>query len=57
VQAALAADGFEVPAGEVVRLLVALPPAHAAAGAGDAAGVDALAAALARFDAVLAQAR
>lgn len=57
VQAALAADGFDIPAAEVVRLLAALPPAHAGAGAGDAAGVEALAAALARFDTVLAQAR
>lgn len=57
VQAALAADGPDLPAAEVVRLLVALPPAHAAAGADDAAGVAALEAALARFQAVLAQAR
>ncbi|WP_230168289.1 hypothetical protein [Roseomonas sp. CECT 9278] len=57
VQAALAADGFDLPAAEVVRLLGALPPAHAAAGAGDPAGVAALQAALARFQSVLAQAR
>jgi hypothetical protein len=57
VQAALAADGPDLPAAEVVRLLSALPPAHAAAGAGDAAGVATLEAALARFQAVLAQAR
>jgi len=57
VQAALAADGFDLPASEVVLLLAALVPAHAAAGAGDAAGVAAFEAAVARFRAVLAQAR
>lgn len=57
VQAALAADGFDLPASEAVRLLGALPPAHAAAGAGDAAGVVAFQAALARFQGVVAQAR
>lgn len=57
VQAALAADGMDVPAAELVRLFAALPPAHAAAGAGDAAGVEVLAAAVARVQGVLAQAR
>jgi hypothetical protein len=57
VQAALAGDAPDLPAAEVVRLLAALPPAHAAAGAGDAAGVAALEAALARLQGVLAQAR
>ncbi|WP_198372674.1 hypothetical protein, partial [Roseomonas rosulenta] len=57
VQAALAADGFDLPAAEVVRLLGDLPPAHAAAGAEDAAGVAAFQAALARFQGVLGQAR
>jgi hypothetical protein len=57
VQAALAADGFELPASEVVRLLGALVPAHAAAGVGDTDGIASFEAALARFQPVLAQAR
>ncbi len=57
VQAALAADGPDLPAAELVRLFAALPPAHAAAGSGDAAGAAAFEAALARFQGVLAQAR
>ncbi|NMJ39844.1 hypothetical protein GWK16_01225 [Roseomonas sp. JC162] len=57
VQAALAADGPDLPAAELVRLFAALPPAHAAAGAGDAAGAASFEAALARFQGVLAQAR
>lgn len=56
-RAALAADPPDVPAAEAVALLGALPGAHAAAGAGDAAGLAGLEAALARVQAVLAQAR
>jgi len=57
VQAALAGDPPDLPAAEVVAALGALPPAHAAAGAGDAAGVAALQAASARLQGVLVQAR
>jgi len=57
VQAALAGDPPDVAASEAVNLLAAMPAAHAAAGAGDAAGVAAFEAALARFQGVLAQAR
>jgi hypothetical protein len=57
VQAALAGDPPDLPAAEIVAVLGALPPAHAAAGAGDAAGMAALEAASARLLAVLAQAR
>lgn len=57
VQATLAGDPPDVAAAEVVSLLGALPAAHAAAGAGDAAGLASLEAALTRFQSVLAQAR
>lgn len=57
VQAAMAGDPPDIAAGESVLLLSALPAAHAAAGAGDAAGVGRFEAALARFQSVLAQAR
>lgn len=57
VQAALAADGPDLPAAEVVALFAALPAAHAAAGAGDAAGVEAFAAAVARLQAFAARLR
>lgn len=56
-QARLAADPPDVAAAELVRLLAALPAAHAAAGAGDAAGVEAFAAAVARVQALATQAR
>ncbi|MBR0682418.1 hypothetical protein GXW74_18140 [Roseomonas eburnea] len=57
VQAAMAGDPPDVAANEAAVLLAALPAAHAAAGAGDVAGVAAFEAALARFQGVLAQAR
>lgn len=57
VQATLAGDPPDLAAAEVVTLLGALPTAHAAAGAADAAGLAPLDAALARFRAILAQAR
>jgi hypothetical protein len=56
-QARLAGDPPDVAAAEVVRLLGALPVAHAAAGAGDAAGVEAFGAEVARFQGLAAQAR
>jgi len=56
-QARLAADPPEIAGAELVRMLDALPPAHAAAGAGDAAGVEGFAAAVARLQALAAQAR
>ena len=56
-QAALAGDPPDIPAAEAVALLGALPGAHAAAGAGDAAGLAGLEAALARAQVVLAQVR
>jgi hypothetical protein len=56
-QARLAADPPDVAAAELVRLFAALPAAHAAAGAGDAAGVEAFAAAVARAQALAAEAR
>lgn len=55
-QQRLAGDTPDVAAAELLRLLAALPPAHAAAGAGDAAGVEAFAAAVARFQGLAAQA-
>lgn len=56
-QARLAADPPEVAGAELHRMLGALPQAHAAAGAGDAAGVEAFGAAVARIQALAAQAR
>jgi hypothetical protein len=56
-QARLAADPPEVAAAELNRLLGALPAAHAAAGAGDAAGVELFAAEVARMQALALQAR
>lgn len=56
-QQRLAGDPPDVAAAELLRLLGALPAAHAAAGAGDAAGVEAFAAEVARFQALAAQAR
>lgn len=56
-QAALAGDPPDIPAAEAVALLGALPGAHAAAGAGDAAGLAGLEAAIARAQSVLVQAR
>ncbi|MBR0672776.1 hypothetical protein [Neoroseomonas soli] len=57
VQATLAGDPPDIAAAEAVSLLAALPSAHAAAGAGDAAGLSSFEASLARFQSVLAQAR
>lgn len=56
-QQRLAGDAPDVAAAELLRLLGALPAAHAAAGAGDAAGVEAFAAEVARFQGLAAQAR
>jgi hypothetical protein len=56
-QARLAGDPPDVAAAELHRLFGALAAAHAAAGAGDAAGVEAFAAEVARFQSVAAQAR
>jgi hypothetical protein len=56
-QARLAADPPEVAAAELHRLLGALPGAHAAAGAGDAAGVERFAGEVARMQALALQAR
>ncbi len=56
-QTRLAGDPPEVAAAELHRLLGALPPAHAAAGAGDAAGVEAFAGEVARMQALALQAR
>ncbi|HWT10410.1 MAG TPA: hypothetical protein VN329_14690 [Roseomonas sp.] len=56
-QARLAADPPEVAGAELHRLLGALPPAHAAAGAGDAAGVEAFAGEVARIQSLALQAR
>lgn len=56
-QARLAADPPEVAGAELNRMLDAIPAGHAAAGAGDAAGVEAFGAAVARLQALVAQAR
>lgn len=56
-QARLAADPPEVAAAELHRLLGTLPGAHAAAGAGDAAGVERFAGEVARMQALALQAR
>lgn len=56
-QARLAADPPEVAAAELHRLLGGLPAAHAAAGAGDAAGVETFAGEVARMQALALQAR
>ncbi|MEO3474161.1 hypothetical protein AAFN86_19995 [Roseomonas sp. CAU 1739] len=56
-QARLAADPPEVAGAELHRMLGALPAAHAAAGAGDAAGVEAFGAEVARMQSLAAQAR
>lgn len=57
VQASLAGDPPDLPAAEVVAALAVLPSAHAAAGAGDEAGLAGLQAAVARLQGVLVQAR
>lgn len=56
-QARLAADPPEVAAAELAQIFAAMPAAHRAAGAGDAAGVEAFAASVARLRAIEAQAR
>lgn len=56
-QARLAADPPEVAGAELSRLFGALPAAHAAAGAGDAAGVEVFAGEVARMQALALQAR
>lgn len=56
-QARLAADPPDVTAAELSRMFDALPAGHASAGAGDAAGVEAFGAAVARLQAVMAQPR
>lgn len=56
-QARLAGDPPDVAGAELHRMLGAVPAAHGAAGAGDAAGVDAFAAEVARMQALAALAR
>jgi hypothetical protein len=56
-QARLAADPPEVAGTELHRMLGTLPAAHAAAGAGDAMGVEAFAAEVARLQALAALGR
>jgi hypothetical protein len=56
-QARMAGDPPEVAAVELRRMVGALPSAHAAAGAADAAGVEAFAAEVARMQALAALAR
>lgn len=56
-QARTAADPPEVAGTELHRMIGALPAAHAAAGAGDAAGVEGFAVEVARMQALAGQAR
>lgn len=56
-QTRLAGDPPDVAGAELARLFAALPPAHAAAGAGDAAGVEAFAAEVGRMRALAVLAR
>ncbi|MBW6397108.1 hypothetical protein KPL78_04570 [Roseomonas sp. HJA6] len=56
-QARIAADPPEVAGAELHRRLGAIPAGHAAAGAGDAAGVEAFGAAVGRLQSLLVQAR
>ncbi len=56
-QARIAADPPEVAGAELARMFGALPAAHAAAGAGDAAGVEAFAVEVGRMQALAAQSR